>query len=90
MFGFRNFTGVSFIGKIGRFGLEFTAGLVEEVTLNITSSAAANAAEIPENINLKLVSKDKFITSTSLVAGSKIGRTIVFDLIASATPNLFI
>ena len=51
MFGFRNFTGFSFVEKIGKVGLEFTAGIVEEVTFNITASAAAHAAEIPENIN---------------------------------------
>ena len=44
MFGFRNFTGASFVGKIGKFGLEFSVGLVEEITFNITSSAAAHAA----------------------------------------------
>ena len=90
MFGFRNFTGFSFVGKIGKLGLEFTAGIVEEVTFNITGSAVANAAEIPENINLKLISKDQFITSTSAVVGSKIAQTKLFDVIAGATPNLFI
>jgi hypothetical protein len=64
--------------------------LLEEVTFNITSSAVANAAEIPENINFKLVSKDQFITSTPLVAGLKIAETKAFDLIAGPTPNLFI
>lgn len=90
MFGFRNFTGFSFVGRVGRVAFEFTAGVIEEVTFNITSSAVANAAEIPENINFKLISKDQFITSTSLVVGSKIAESKVFDLIASATPNLFI
>ena len=90
MFGFRNFTGFSFVGKIGKLGLEFTAGIVEEVTFNITGSAAAHAAEIPENINLKFISKDQFITSTSAVVSSKIAQTNLFDLIAGATPNLII
>ena len=53
MFGFRNFTGYTFVGKVGRVAFEFTAGVVEEVTFNITSSALANVAEIPENINFK-------------------------------------
>ena len=90
MFGFRNFTGVSFVGRVGRIAVEFTAGVVEEVIFNITSSAVANSAEIPENINFKLISKDQFITSTSAVVGSKIPESKVFDLIAGATPNLFI
>jgi hypothetical protein len=90
MFGFRNFTGFSFVGKIGEVGLEFTAGIIEEVTFNSTSSAAAHAAEIPENINVKFISKDQFITSTSPVVSSKIAQTKLFDLIAGATPNLII
>ena len=93
MFGFRNFTGVSFVGKVGKFAFEFSAGIIEEVTLNITSSAAANAAEIPENINFEFISKDQFITSTSAVVGSKIAKiaqTKLFDVVAGATPNLFI
>ena len=90
MFGFRNFTGFSFVGKIGKVGLEFTAGIVEEVAFNITGSAAAHAAEIPENINVKFISKDQFITSTSAVVSSKIAQTNLFDLVARATPNLII
>lgn len=90
MFGFRNFTGFSFVGRVGKGVFEFSAGIVEEVTFNITGSAVANAAEIPENINLKLISKDQFITSTSAVVGSKIAQTKLFDVIAGATPNLFI
>ena len=89
MFGYRNFTGFSFVGKIGKVGLEFTAGIVEEVALNITGgAAAAHAAEIPENINVKFISNDQFITSTSAVVSSKIAQTKLFDLIAGATPNL--
>ena len=76
--------------KIWRVGLEFTAGIIEEVTFNITRSAAAHAAEIPENINGKVISKDQFITSTSAVVSSKIAQTKLFDLIAGATPNLII
>ena len=90
MFGFRNFTGFSFVGKIGKFGVEFAAGAVEEITLNITSSAAANAAEIPDNLNLNLISKDQIITTTSLAVSSKIVKSNIFGLIAGATPNLFI
>ena len=52
MFGFKNFTGVSFVRRVGNFAVEFTAGVIEEVTFNLTSAAAANAAEIPENINI--------------------------------------
>lgn len=92
MFAFRNFTGVSFVGKIGKFGIEFTAGIIEEVvTLNITGSAAVHAVEIPENIiNAKLISKDPFITSTSMLITSNTVQTKLFDVIASATPNLFL
>jgi hypothetical protein len=43
MFGFRNLTGLSFVGKMGNFGVEFVAGVIEEVTFNITTSTAANA-----------------------------------------------
>lgn len=90
MFGFTNFTGMSFIGKIGQFGLEFSVGIIEEVTLNITGSTVANAAEIPEKMNFKLISKDRVITSTSAVVGSKIAQTKLFDVIAGATTNLYI
>lgn len=90
MFGFRNFTGFSFVGKVGKFGLEFTAGIVEEVTFNITNSAAAHAAEIPPNTNVKFISKDQFITSTSAVVSSKIVQTKLLDVIVGATPNLLI
>ena len=90
MFGFRNFTGFSFVGKVGKVGLEFTAGIVEEVTMNITGSAAAHAAEIPPNINVKFISKDQFITSTSAVVSSKIVQTKLLDVIVGATPNLLI
>lgn len=90
MFGFRNFTGFSFLGKVGKFGLEFTAGIVEEVTFNITGSAAAHAAEIPTDINVEFISKDKFITTTSAVVSSKIVQTKLIDVIVGATPNLLI
>ena len=93
MFGFRNFTGVSFVGKVGKFGLEFSAGILEEVTLNMTSSAAAHAAEIPidiKDINVEFISKDKFITTTSAVVSSKIVQTKLIDVIVGATPNLLI
>lgn len=90
MFGFRNFTGFSFVGKVGQLGLEFSAGLVEEITFNLTTSAAAHAAEIPSNINLQFISKDQFITSTSAVVSSKIVQTKLLDVIVGATPNLFI
>ena len=90
MFGFRNFTGFSFVGKIGKVGLEFTAGIIEEVTFNITGSVVAHAAEVPENINVKFISKDQFITSTSAVVSSKILQTKLVDVIVGATPNLLI
>ena len=88
MFGSRNFTALSFVAKIKNFGIEFTIGIVEEVTFNITGSAVAHAAEVPENINVKFISKDQFITSTSVVVSSKIAQTNLFGLIAGATPNL--
>lgn len=90
MFGLRNFTGFAFMAKLGNGTIEFAAGIVEEVTFNITGSIAANAAEIPENINVKFISKDQFITSTSAVVGSKIAQTKLFDIIAGASPNLLI
>ena len=90
MFGSRNFTSFSFIGKIGIRGFEFTVGIIEEVSFNITQAAAAHAAEIPENMNVKFISKDQFITTTSAAVSSKIVQTKVFDLIAGATPNLII
>ena len=90
MFGFRNLTGVTFVGKLGKYGFEFTGGLIEEVTFNVTGSAAAHAAEIPQNINLKFISKDQFITGTSAVVSSKIAQTKLIDVIASATTNLLI
>lgn len=92
MFGFRNlnFTGLSFVGKVGKFGLEFSAGIVEEVTFNITSAGAAHAAEIPTDINVEFISKDKLITTTSAVVSSKIVQTKLIDVIVGATPNLLI
>jgi hypothetical protein len=90
MFGFRNFTGFGFVGKIGKFGVEFTAGVIEKITLNITASAASNATEIPDNLNLNLISKDQFITTTSIAVSSKIVESNIFGLITGAKPNLFI
>ena len=90
MFGFKNFTGLSFVGKVGKIGFEFSAGIIEEITFNITGSAAAHAAEITPNINVKFISKDQFITSTSAVVSSKIVQTKLLDVIAGATPNLLI
>ena len=90
MFRFRNFTRFSFVGKIRKVGLEFTAGIVEEVTFNVTGSAAPYAAEIPENMNVKFISKDQFINSTSAIVGSKIVQIKIFNILAGATPNLLI
>ena len=90
MFGLRNYTGVSFVGKIGQQGIELSAGIVGEVAFNITGLAAAHAVEIPQNMNVKFISKDQFITSTSAVVSSKIAQTKLFDVIVGATPNLLI
>lgn len=90
MFGFRNFTGFSFVGKVGTIGLEFTAGVVEEVTLNITGAAAAHAAEIPTDLHVEFISKDKLIPTASAVVSSKIVRAKLIDVIVGATPNLLI
>ena len=84
MFGLRSFTGVSFVRKIGNFGVEFTAGLIEEVTLNITTPGAANAAEIP------FPAKDQMMITVSLGVGSKIVESNVLGLIAGTRPNLLI
>lgn len=89
MFGFRNFTGIAFVGKVGKFGLEVTVGFVEEITFNITTAAAAHGAEIPENVNVKLISKDQFVKGAAVVS-SKIAQTKLLEIIAGATPNLFI
>ena len=90
MFGFRNFTGYSFVAKIGKFEVEFTAGVLEEVTFNVTGSIAANAAEISDNFDFNLSVRDKLIASTSLTLSSKIIESNVCKLIAGATTNLFI
>jgi hypothetical protein len=55
MFGSRNFTAFSFVGKIEKLVVEFTVWVIEEITFNITASAVANAAEIPDNFNLNLI-----------------------------------
>ena len=88
IFGSRNFTGVAFFGRIRKFSLEFSAGIVEELALNVTGSTAAHAAEVPQSINIKLISKDQFIASTSAVVGSKIAQTKLVDIIVGATSNL--
>lgn len=87
MFGIRN-TGLTFLAKVGNFSLEVACGMVEEITFNITDVAAANASELPENLNLKLISKDQFLTTTSAVVSSKILKINVVDLIYNATFNL--
>ena len=89
MFGFKNFTGFTFIGKVGKVGAEFTWGIVEEITFNITSAGAANAAEIPENLNLNLPAKDKIIATATTAIVSKNVQDNLVGLIAGATPNLF-
>jgi hypothetical protein len=86
MFGYKNFTGFSFIGKIGKFSVEFSAGVVEEVVLNITTGVAVNAAEIPENLNLQLPATEKIVETL----GSKILQSHLIPLIAAATPNLLL
>jgi len=90
MFGFKNLTGFSFVGKIGKFGMEFTAGMIEEITFNITSAGAANAVEIPENFNLNLPAKDKIVATVTAGVVSKNVQSNLVGLIAGATPNLFI
>jgi hypothetical protein len=90
MFGFKNFTGFSFVGKFGKYSMEFAAGVIEEVTFNITASGVANAAEIPENLNLNLPIKDQIIATASVAVNSKIVQSNVLGLIAGATPNLLI
>lgn len=51
MFGFRTFTRTTFISKIGNWSFEFTFGVIEEVTFNMTGVNTANAIEIQENFN---------------------------------------
>lgn len=51
MFAFRNFTGLSFVAKVGLFSVEFAAGVLDEVSFNRTNVAAVNAAEIPADWN---------------------------------------
>lgn len=94
MFGFRNFTGAAFISKIGNFSIEFAFGVLEEVSLNITGSTAANAVDIPENFDLNLLGrdpiKDPMIKTACVAVSSKILTSNLINLIAGATPNLFI
>jgi len=90
MFGVLNVTKISFVGKVGEIGLEFTLGLLEEVTFNFTAVANANAAEIPEATPYKFISEEEFIMSTSTIVGSKIAQTKLLELIAGATPNLIL
>ena len=87
MFGLRNFSGWTFIAKLGNYSIEFAAGVVEEITFNITAPTPVNAAEITENL---LPPKDQIIKATSLAVSSKIVEINVFRLIAGATPNMFI
>ena len=90
MFGFRNLTGITFLTRVGQGTVEFTWGIVEEVTFNITSAGAANAAEIPENLNLNLPAKDKIIlTATTAIVSKNVQGNLV-GLILGATPNLLI
>ena len=94
MFAIKNFTGIAFFTRIGRHSVEFAAGMVEEITLNVTVAGAANAAELPENFNLNVLSKlpkDQIITSTSVAISSTIlQKSNLVGLIAGATPNLLI
>jgi len=90
MFGIRNLTKLSFIAEVGRVTLEFSVGMLEEVTLNATSTGVANAAEIPQNMNVNVISKDQLITTTSALVSSKIAQTKLVDVIAGATTNLLI
>ena len=46
MFALRNFYGWSFISKVGNYSIEFAAGVVEEITFNITSPTSRNAVEL--------------------------------------------
>ena len=71
-------------------GVEFAAGIVEEITFNVRSSTVANAAEISENLNLNLSPKDQILATAVDAVGSKIIQSNVFGLIAGATPNLFL
>ena len=67
MFGFRNFIGFGIARKIGNFSLEFTAGLIEEVTFNVTSSVAANAAASSKVVTSNLVGLIKGATPNLLL-----------------------
>lgn len=87
MFGinYRNFTRFAFFGKIGKFTFEFSAGVVEEVTHNITASVA-NAAEIPQNV--EFISTNELATGASTLVASKMLKTHLVNVITAATPNL--
>lgn len=78
IFGFQNFTGFAFVGRIGNIASEFTFGVVEEITFNITGASAANAVEITE---LDFIPKDQIITTTSTVVSSTVRKTKLFDII---------
>jgi hypothetical protein len=86
----RNFTGYTFITKLGKFSIQFAAGVFEEITLNVTVVGSANGVEVPENLNFDLLSKDKIITISSMAITSRTVQSGLFNLIADATVNLLI
>ena len=89
MFGSKNFTEITFMGKIERASIEFSIRLVEEVTFNFLSN------NVSQNIRTEIISQNQLIaTNTCVLLNSKIVRSKLlpklFNLMAGATPNLLI
>ena len=106
MFGYRNETSRTFLGRFGNFTVSFVMGVVEEVSSNITNIAHANAAEIPvqpiEEIQVQpaleiplkgfqgLNLTPQNIATSSVIIGSKVIKNKGFALISGASPSVFL
>ena len=93
MFGISNITKKSktfftFVCKIMNYSVKFAAGVIEEVTLNLTMSQASEAIEIPENLYITLLSKHLIVTSECLIVMSKSVTNKLFNAGIGATPKL--
>ena len=89
MFGFRNFTQFGVL-SVGKFVVSFSAGFVEEITLNITSANAVDLMEV--NIRPDILGSGPVVTANTIVTVASITKLkgIVFKLVADASPNMFV
>jgi len=85
---FKNLTRVGFIGRLGKFKVEFTAGFVEEIIINITAVPPANAAEITGSVDIESMIKQQFVTTSSTLMSSQVTRKKIFKIIVGSTSNL--